>query len=137
MHLSGTLVRGRDRNTGDPLFDMPADRLIANLRFTGGGGRRVTAPYVELGSTLVRKQDRTPPNTVYRLPTAGYVLFNLEIGVASLDLFGQPLELSIAARNLLNTAFRDYLTRYRLFVDDPGRDVVVRLTVPFGRTSPP
>jgi len=137
LHLSGTLVRGRDRNTGDPLFDMPADRLIANLRFTGGAGRRVTAPYVELGSTLVRKQDRTPPNTVYRLPTAGYVLFNLEIGVASLDLFGQPLELSIAARNLLNTAYRDYLTRYRLFVDDPGRDVVARLTVPFGRTSPP
>jgi iron complex outermembrane receptor protein len=65
------------------------------------------------------------------------VLFNLEIGVASLDLFGQPLELSIAARNLLNTAYRDYLTRYRLFVDDPGRDVVARLTVPFGRTSPP
>jgi iron complex outermembrane receptor protein len=137
VHLSGTVVRGTDRVTGEPLFDMPADRLIASLRLTGGGGRVVEAPYVELGTTLVRRQDRVPPNTVYRLPTGGYALVNLEVGATALSLWGRPVELSIAARNVLNTRYRDYLTRYRLFVDDPGRDVVVRLTAPFGPARAP
>jgi iron complex outermembrane receptor protein len=132
--LSGTVVRGRDRRTNDALFDMPADRLIANLRFTGSDGARFTAPYVELGTTLVRKQDHVPPHTVYRLPTVGYALFNVELGAAAVHVFGRPLEASLAARNVFNTAYRDYLTRYRLFVDDPGRDVVLRITVPFGGT---
>jgi iron complex outermembrane recepter protein len=132
FYVSGTLVRGYDRRTGDALFDMPADRIIANVRFYGSGG---TAPYLELGTTLVRNQDQLPPNTVYKLPTDGYALFSLEAGVGSFPLFGRPVMASISVRNLLNTRYRDYLTRYRLFVDDPGRDVVVRVTVPFGSTQ--
>jgi iron complex outermembrane receptor protein len=136
VSLNGTLVRGRDRRSGDVLFDMPADRVIANVRLMGGGGARVTAPYVELSTTLVRKQDHVPPNTVYKLPTAGYALFGIEAGAASLVLLGQPLEVSLAARNVFNTRYRDYLSRYRLFVDDPGRDVVIRITAPFGAGRP-
>jgi iron complex outermembrane receptor protein len=136
FYLSGTMVRGRDRNTGDALFDMPADRLIANVRYTGRNGGRVSAPYVELGTTLVRRQDQLPPNTVYRLPTAGYALVTLEVGAASTTVLGRPLELSVSVRNLFNAAYRDYLSRYRLFVDDVGRDVVIRLTTPFGATRP-
>jgi iron complex outermembrane receptor protein len=134
LYLSGTVVRGRDRATGDALFDMPADRLVANVRFTGTSAARVNAPYLEVGSTLVRKQHQVPPNTVYKLPTAGYALFNIEIGAATLTLLGRPVELSLAARNILNTAYRDYLSRYRLFVDDPGRDLVIRITTAFGDT---
>lgn len=130
--LSGTVVRGRDRVTGQPLFDMPSDRAVATLRVNGSSGRRVAGPYIELGSTLVRRQDHVPLNTVYRLPTAGYVIFGLEAGAASIDVLGRPFQVSVAARNLLNTRYRDYLTRYRLFVDDPARDVVVRIAVPFG-----
>jgi iron complex outermembrane receptor protein len=134
IYLSGTVVRGRDRRTGDPLFDMPADRLVANLRLYGHGGASLIDPYIEVGTTLVRHQDQVPPNTVYRLPTSGYALLNAELGAGSLRVLGQSVEPSVAVKNLLNTRYRDYLTRYRLFVDDPGRDIVVRLTVPLGDT---
>jgi iron complex outermembrane receptor protein len=134
IYLSGTVVRGRDRRTGDDLFDMPADRLIANLRLYGHGGAHLIDPYVEVGTTVVRHQDQVPPNTVYRLPTDGYALLNAELGAKSVVVLGQPIELSVAVKNLLNRSYRDYLTRYRLFVDDPGRDIVVRLAVPFGDT---
>jgi iron complex outermembrane receptor protein len=136
LYLSGTLVRGRDRANGDALFDMPADRLVANVRFTGAPAARVSAPYIEIGTTLVRKQDQVPPNTVYKLPTAGYALFNVEVGAATLAMLGRPLELSFAVRNVLNTPYRDYLSRYRLFVDDAGRDIVFRITTAFGGTQP-
>jgi iron complex outermembrane receptor protein len=135
LYLSGTLVRGYDRTAGTNLFDIPADRLIANVRVYGPTSQRVREPYLEVGTTLVRRQDHVPPNTVYKLPTAGYALLNVEAGVGALRIAGAPLRLSVAVRNLLDTAYRDYLTRYRLFVDDPGRDVVVRLTVPFGDTE--
>jgi iron complex outermembrane receptor protein len=45
---------------------------------------------------------------------------------------GVRYEPSLAVRNLFDRVYRDYLSRYRLFVDEPGRDVVFRLTVPFG-----
>jgi iron complex outermembrane receptor protein len=135
LYLSGTLVRGYDRTAGTNLFDIPADRLVGNLRLYGPSSSRIREPYLELGTTLVRRQDHVPPNTVYRLPTAGYALFHAEAGVGALRLAGQPFQLSVSARNLFDTRYRDYLTRYRLFVDDPGRDIAVRLTMPFGATQ--
>ena len=36
------------------------------------------------------------------------------------------------AENLFNTTYRDYLSRFRYFIDDPGRNVVLRLRVPLG-----
>jgi len=73
--------------------------------------------------------------TVYRLPTDGYALLNLEIGADRILIGSIPLEVSVAVSNLLDTSYRDYLSRYKLFVDDPGRDVVLRVRVPFGAGS--
>ena len=132
LYASGTLVRGTDRGDDTPLFDMPADRMVATVRVHGAGTGRIAAPYLELGTTLVRQQDRVPPATVYTLPTDGYALLNLEVGAGALRLLGHEVEVGLTARNLLDTAYRDYLSRYRLFVDDPGRDLVLRLRTTFG-----
>jgi iron complex outermembrane receptor protein len=136
FYVSGTLVRGIDRGTGDPLYDMPADRIITNIRLYGHSSGSVKDPYLELGATLVREQDQVPPVTIYKLPTDGYVMLNAEVGVGAVHLAGQPLTASLAVRNLLNVRYRDYLSRYRLFVNDPGRDIVLRLAVPFGDSAP-
>ncbi|MGH7509750.1 MAG: TonB-dependent receptor [Gemmatimonadales bacterium] len=134
LYASGNLVRGTDRQTGAPLYDMPADRLAASARLYGGSRSWVKDPYVEVGATLVRRQDRVPPATVYRLPTAGYALANLEVGARAVRILGQTFEPSLAVRNLFDVRYRDYLSRYRLFVDEPGRDIALRVTVPFGDT---
>jgi iron complex outermembrane receptor protein len=136
LYASGTLLRGVDRNSGDPLYDMPADRLVGNVRFYVGSSSHLRDPYIEVGTTLVRRQDQVPPILPFPLPTAGYALFNAELGVRQLLLAGQPLTLSLSGKNLFNRRYRDYLSRYRLFVDDPGRDVVLRLQLPFGSTRP-
>ncbi|HEY1333730.1 MAG TPA: TonB-dependent receptor, partial [Myxococcaceae bacterium] len=61
LYASGTLLRGVDRNAGTPLYDMPADRLVANLRFYVGASSHLRDPYIEMGTTLVRRQDQVPP----------------------------------------------------------------------------
>ncbi len=132
LYASGTLVRGTDRLIDQPLFDMPADRLVASVRLHGDGAGRVLGPYIELGTTLVRRQDRIPAATVYPLPADGYALFDAEVGVAALHLAGRDVELGLTLRNVFNTTHRDYLSRYRLYVDDQGRDLVFRLRTRFG-----
>ncbi|MES2180146.1 MAG: TonB-dependent receptor [Gemmatimonadota bacterium] len=132
LTASGNLLRGTERRTGNALYDMPADRATLSARITRWNSMRVSGGYVELGSTLVRRQSNVPPVTIYKLPTSGYALLNAQIGAASLHVFGVTMEPSLSVRNLLDVAYRDYLSRYRLFVDEPGRDVVLRITVPFG-----
>ena len=132
LYANGNSVRGTDRITDTPLYDMPADRVTASARFYGPTGRWAIGPYVEIGTTVVRRQDHVPPVTIYKLPTAGYELLNLEVGATALEIGGLRIEPSLAVRNVLDTQYRDYLSRYRLFVNEPGRDVVLRLTVPFG-----
>jgi iron complex outermembrane receptor protein len=132
LYANGNVVRGTDRTADAPLYDMPADRLTASARVYMPTSRWAISPYVEVGSTVVRRQDHVPAVTIYKLPTAGYELLNFEIGATALEIGGVRIEPSLAVRNALDTEYRDYLSRYRLFVSEPGRDVVLRLTVPFG-----
>jgi len=130
LTLNGTAVRGTDRRTGAPLFDMPADRATVGVQREGAhaqwGQWRVGT-----NVQFVRRQHRVPTGTVYALPTAGYTLAGLDIGSDGWRLFGHPVDASLSVTNALDARYRDYLSRYRLFVDDAGRDIVARLSVPF------
>lgn len=129
-------VRGTNQETDEPLFDMPADRALLQLRLLGGGAGSRSPDlgnwHLGIGSVLVRQQDGVPDGTVYTLPTAGYALLQLEAGTTGITMLGHTLDVSLSVNNLLDTRYRDYLSRYRLFVDDAGRDVVLRLRLPFG-----
>lgn len=130
LSANGTLVRGTNRENGEPLFDMPADRITLSARTTGAR-TGLGAWFLGAGTLLVRQQDGVPNGTVYTLPTAGYALLQMEAGTQGFTLLGRRADLSVSVNNALNTRYRDYLSRYRLFVNDAGRDVVVRLTLPF------
>ncbi|MBL0938806.1 MAG: TonB-dependent receptor [Gemmatimonadaceae bacterium] len=130
LMANGTLVRGTNRDTDEPLFDMPADRVSLSARWLGSRPR-IGNWYLGTGTMLVRKQDGVPSGTVYTLPTAGYALLSLEAGASDVAFFGQAARISLSVNNALDTRYRDYLSRYRLFVNDAGRDVVFRITMPF------
>ena len=44
---------------------------------------------------------------------------------------GGGLGLALSGDNAVKPRYRDYLSRYLLFVNDAGRDVVFRVTMPF------
>jgi len=137
LYVNGNVVRGLDRASRTPLYDMPADRVTTSARFFAASKRNVTAPFLEVGGTLVRQQDHVPLVTIYRLPTSGYALLNLELGATAIRLGRITVQPNLSVRNALDVRYRDYLSRYRLFVDDTGRDVVLRITAPFGSTHKP
>jgi iron complex outermembrane receptor protein len=127
-----SVVRGVNNDTGEPLFQMPADRL----RLTGS----VFLPpilifqnlYFDLAGTFVRRQERYQPNVDYLDPPPGYGLLDAGMGL-DIYLGAEVLHINISVRNLLNTSYRDYLSRFRYYVDEPGRDVILRLQIPLGR----
>lgn len=134
IELEGTVnvVRGTRQGDGTPLHDMPADRFSASARLALPETELLQGGWLKLQGVRVREQTRVPESTVYALPTDGYSLVNLEGGAELLRLGPLPVDLALSVRNLLDRRHRDYLSRYRLFADDPGRDMVLRFTIPFG-----
>ena len=133
LELQGTAnaVRGTNAATNEPLFDMPADRALLQARVIGSRAL-LGAWHAGAGVQFVREQRGVPEGTVYTLPTAGYTLLQLDVGTTGLRLMGRAVDVSLSVNNALNARYRDYLSRYRLFVNDAGRDVVLRVRVPIG-----
>ncbi len=46
-------------------------------------------------------------------------------------LFGRAMRLDISLRNALNQRYRSFLSRYKEFAFDPGRNLIVRLSSGF------
>ncbi len=127
----------RDLRRDDYLILAPADRLEGWLRYEADGARnaarRVRGFYAQLGAQGVRRQTRVPRDNDqrdYQDPPPGYWLLGAELG-GTLQLGPRtPLEISLTGTNLLDQRYRDYLNRYRYFLDEIGRNVTLRLRVP-------
>ena len=64
--------------------------------------------------------------TVFDMPTDGYALLDLEAAAEHI-LAGHRLTLAARVENLANTEYRDYLSRYKTFALNPGRNVTLRV----------
>ncbi len=128
-------VRADNLDTNEPLIFMPSDRLqwINHFDLPAFGSFENT--YFEISATLVRRQDRAPANADYTDPPPGYKLLDLELGTQTI-VGRHPILIYLSVNNVFNTAYRDYLSRFRYFIDDPGRNVVLRMQVSFGQFAP-
>ncbi len=144
VELVASVVRGTDTSpssgSSEPLLQMPADRLGISLSYTIPTAGVFHDTEFDAGVRLVRRQDRYPTRANeegasvpldYVAPPDGYALFRVGVH-GELDVGSQTIQYGLAVENLLNTEYRDYLSRYRYFAHDPGRNVVLRIQVPFG-----
>ena len=135
LSATASVVRGDDRGRGEPLYGMPADRVALGL-----GARLPRRPafadgFVGVEARLVRRQTRVPSLADFAPPPAGYALVGLRAS-GTVRLGAAPVAVAVSADNLFDVRHRDYLSRFRYFADDPGRNVALRLTVPFGARRP-
>jgi outer membrane receptor protein involved in Fe transport len=61
------------------------------------------------------------------IPTNGYTLFNLW-GGGDVRLLGRVVRVDVSIRNAFNKRYRSFLSRYKTFADDPGRNVIFRFS---------
>lgn len=110
-------VRGERRSNGEPLPQVPPLRVKLGAEWRHGG----TGAGVDVD--LVTRQTRLSP---FDQGTARYGLLDL-FGNLEPRLGGHPLHVELQVRNALNTRYRDFLSRYKAFALNPGRNIVVRV----------
>ncbi|MEO1513644.1 MAG: TonB-dependent receptor [Bacteroidota bacterium] len=126
-------IRARNLDEEEGLVLMPADRFQNQLQFNLQPDAELPA-FVRLSMVHVLRQGRVPPEADYVPPPAAYHLLNLE-AAWPLQLGKQQLTVGLNVSNLLDTAYRDYLNRFRYFADDVGRNITFYLKMPIGKNK--
>lgn len=134
MSTQFSVVRANNLDTDEPLINMPSDRASIKAQFNLPASNRIKNTHLDLESIFVNKQTRVPENADYVEPPDGYTLFNAGVS-STIMLSDSPVRLNLELHNVLNTAYRDYLSRFRYFIDDPGRSLILRVQVPLGHNN--
>jgi iron complex outermembrane receptor protein len=135
LSSEGNLVRGYN-DSGDASLNgnvwiphVPADNIKFGAELHEKSLGVMKNPYFGADLKLTAPQRRASPN---ELSTAGYGVVGLHTG-AEFAVLGNRTTLDAGVDNLLNQGYIDYNSILKDFnIENPGRDIYVKLTVPFG-----
>ncbi len=131
--FKASFLFARNVTNKDWLILMPADRLRLNTKYTFDISEKLRETYINVEGKYVFNQWRIPSNfdqIDYPRPPIAYFLLGASVG-ATIYAGKQPLDISLTAMNILNQKYRDYLDAFRYFIDQPGSNFVLRVSVPF------
>ncbi|HEX7025541.1 MAG TPA: TonB-dependent receptor, partial [Gemmatimonadales bacterium] len=120
-------VRATNRETGEPLPLTPPVRTEIAAELHTSGERWADRARLEILVDSYAEQTRLDP---LDFPTEGYTLVGLEAGVEG-GFLPHDMRLDLLVRNVGNTHYRDFLSRYKEFALNPGRDVSIRASLAF------
>ena len=121
LRASAEAVRGANQTTAEPLPLMPPPRFVLGGEVRPPGQARV---YAGAEVEVVARPTRLNP---LDLPTNGYTLLNLSAGLER-RWASRPLRLDLMVRNAANASYRDFLSRYKEFALNPGRNIALRVS---------
>jgi outer membrane receptor protein involved in Fe transport len=122
FHATADAVRGTNRDTDVPLPLMPPPRLTVGAEVHAGADP--AAARVGASVQMVARQTRLNPMDV---PTNGYALLALSAGLTH-RLGGRDFHFDLDVHNALNTKYTSFLSRYKEFALNPGRNIIVRIS---------
>jgi iron complex outermembrane receptor protein len=117
-------VRGNNDATDSPLPLMPPARGDLEAELHTAGGAENNRAYFMAGTQLVSRQNRLGQ---FDTPTDGYALLNLGAG-AGREFGGREFYLDLRLRNATNKRYNDFLSRYKTFAFEPGRNLTIRVS---------
>jgi iron complex outermembrane recepter protein len=127
-------LNARNKQTDDWLIWMPANRLTNEITYSPKKTGAFTNTYFSAEMLNVMEQKNIPDESNgkqdYKAPPPAYMLINLNAST-QVSVFKVPTTFSIGVRNLLNTAYRDYLNSMRYFADEMGLNVNFRVKFQF------
>ncbi|PAP75791.1 TonB-dependent receptor [Rubrivirga marina] len=127
-----SVLRADNLDLGGPLYGVPSDRFGGHVRVEPGRALGLDGLFAEADVQHVTRQDRVQPGAYLAAPyPPGYTLVGLRLG-GTVDWVGAPFRVQLGVQNLFDVRYRDALGRFRYFVDEPGRNVTLRVAVPLG-----
>jgi iron complex outermembrane receptor protein len=130
LSTKASLLRAWNKTANNYLILMPADRYEWAVSYHLKDFKTIQKPYLSASANSILKQGRVPENNDYVPPPSGYTLLNATMGF-EIKTKSQSIVIGMSANNLLNTVYRDYLNRFRYYCDGMGRNISVRIKVPF------
>lgn len=126
LHLRGTAdyTRGQNTTTDAPLPLIPPFRATYSARLEGGRMGWIESSYLSLGGESNTRQTRLDPED---FAPSGYTLANVAGGVV-VPLGSRSMAVDVQVKNLFNKAYAGFLSRYKTYALDPGRNFIVRVT---------
>ncbi len=128
--VQASYLRVTDKNSQYLVGIMP-NRLTHGLAYEAEReGKKICLVQVEIRQTWVAAQRDVPPNSDYSPPPKAFMLWEAELG-CFFWLKNQEFKLALSVQNALNMRYRDYMNRLRYYADETGRNVSLRLKIPF------
>lgn len=116
-------VHATNTSDGTALPFVPPFRASSTLRWDERAPGRSLSLTGEWNARQTRtfRSDYAPP---------AYTVLHANVGTSTITARGL-LHLDLSVRNLLNTRYRDFMSRYKEFADAAGRTLVVRVSADF------
>jgi iron complex outermembrane recepter protein len=129
LHLRGTAdyTRGQNTSTETPLPFIPPFRATYSARLEGGESGWVQRPYFSVGGESNARQTRLGPED---FAPDGYTLVHLAGGF-TVPAGGTSVAFDFQLRNALDKEYSSFLSRYKTYALDPGRNFVVQVSTEF------
>jgi iron complex outermembrane receptor protein len=129
LHLRGTAdyTHGQNTTTDLPLPFIPPFRATYSARLEGAQWKGLEDLYLSLGGETNTKQTRVDPDD---FAPEGYTLANLSGGFA-VPLGEKRVWLDLQLKNVFDKGYASFLSRYKTYALDPGRNLIVRLGTEF------
>ena len=129
LHLRGTADYTRAQNTTNdaPLPLIPPFRATYSARLEGGQRGWLESSYLSVGGESNARQTRVDPED---FAPEGYSLANAAAGVV-VPVGARSVALDVQVKNLFNKEYANFLSRYKTYALDPGRNFIVRVTSAF------
>ncbi|MBU3680042.1 MAG: TonB-dependent receptor, partial [Candidatus Kapabacteria bacterium] len=131
VYGQASFVRGDDLDRNEPLLFIPADRGRVGLHLHADDVGPIHDAFIDVSMQGVRRQNRVVPGRDYAEPPAGYARMDMSLGGVITMPYNLPARLTLSCTNLFDAAYREYLSQYRYFADDPGRNIILRFTTTF------
>ncbi len=129
LHFRGTAdyVNGQNTDLAQPLPFVPPLRATYAVRLEGADIGAVSGPYLSVQGETNLKQTRLAPDD---FAPPGKTLVHLAGGLNAV-VGRRPISLDVQVRNLFDTAYTSFLSRYKTYALDPGRNIIVRVGTEF------
>jgi iron complex outermembrane receptor protein len=126
-----SLLKGWNTGEDIPLINMAPCKGTASLSYSLKDHGRLRNNTLSLNGLYVSQQKNYREGQDFLPPPGAYFLFGCK---ASSDINlknNRDVRLSVQADNLLNRPYRDYMDRLRYYADEPGFNLMLRLSYLF------
>lgn len=128
-YAKGAMIRAKDVSNGNFLPLIPVDRIESGLTYKIKQVGKLTQTRFTISNLMVAQQTQEPDFDFAPAPK-GYNLWDVTMST-NLPLGKSKFNAGLAVTNVFDTAYKEYMNRFRYFSHEMGRNITLRIKYNF------